>query len=68
MMKVYINGLEVVLREAMNIQEFLQQQNMEITRGYALAVNDMVVPKSAYETYILQPSDKVLIIKATAGG
>lgn len=68
MMNVYINGVEVALHVPMTIQEFLQQQNMEITKGYALAVNDMVVPKSAYATYILQASDKILIIKATAGG
>ncbi len=68
MMKIYINGEEVASQVSITVQELLQQQGMEITRGYALAVNDTVVPKSAYATYILQPSDKILIIKATAGG
>lgn len=67
-MKVYLNGIEVALHVPMTIEEFLLQQNMEIIKGHALAVNDMVVPKSAYACFILQPSDKILIIKATAGG
>ena len=36
--------------------------------GIAVAVNDMVIPKSKWESFELKSHDTVLIIKATQGG
>jgi sulfur carrier protein len=49
----------------------LQILNLEIphTReGIAVAVNNEVVPKAAWETKMIYPNDSVLIIRATQGG
>ena len=37
-------------------------------KGIAIAINDLVVPKNEWASYILQPLDDVLIISATQGG
>ena len=37
-------------------------------KGIAIAVNESVVPKSEWDTFLLQPQDKVLLIRATQGG
>lgn len=36
--------------------------------GMAIAVNDAIVPKSRWESTILQPKDQLLLIKACSGG
>lgn len=40
----------------------------EKQKGIAVAVNEAVVSKMDWENYVLQPGDKVLVIKATQGG
>lgn len=36
--------------------------------GMAIAINDKVVPKAKWDTTTLQPSDRMLVIKASKGG
>ena len=44
-------------------------QSLAIRReGIAVAVNETVVPKAQWDSFELQPNDKVLVIKATQGG
>lgn len=38
------------------------------TRGIAVAVNDTVVPKGAWETTRLSPGDRVEVLTAVQGG
>ncbi|OFX26214.1 MAG: thiamine biosynthesis protein ThiS [Bacteroidetes bacterium GWA2_31_9] len=37
-------------------------------RGFAVAVNNKVIPKTNWEQYILNENDNILIIKASQGG
>jgi len=36
--------------------------------GIAVAVNQAIIPKSNWESHILNPGDQIIIIKATQGG
>lgn len=51
-----------------SIQQALNNWIGEKQKGIAVAVNATVVPKGQWESYVLQPNDKVLVIKATQGG
>jgi len=68
MIKIFVNGEGVEVENTIGLADFLELQKLEIIRGYALAVNDIIVPKSMYSTHILESNDRILIIKATAGG
>jgi sulfur carrier protein len=38
------------------------------TKGFALAVNDCIVPSSKWDFCLLQNGDRILAVKATQGG
>ncbi len=37
-------------------------------KGIAVAINQAIISKSRWESYVLHPGDQVIIIKATQGG
>ena len=51
-----------------NISELVHSLQMASTNGIALAVNEKVVPRTEWDKFQLNDSDKILIIKATQGG
>lgn len=51
-----------------NLLALINEVLGEKTKGTAIAVNDVVVPKAEWENYQLEQNDKVIIIKATQGG
>jgi sulfur carrier protein len=67
-MTILVNNksLELVCPE--NITAVLQQLQIDYARGLAVAVNNEVIPKSRWETYLLNQHDKMTIIRATQGG
>ncbi len=65
-MKVIVNSKEIEF-EASVLSELLQMLDMP-TGGFAVAVGDKVIPRTAYPTYTLQECDQVTIIRATQGG
>jgi sulfur carrier protein len=38
------------------------------TRGLAVAINDVVVPRAEWSTHAVQPHDRLTLIRATQGG
>ena len=64
--KIVVNNEETNV-ECDNIMQLAQQLQLP-ERGVALAVNNKVVPRSAWEETTLNEGDKVTIIKATFGG
>ncbi|AGA79784.1 sulfur carrier protein ThiS [Echinicola vietnamensis] len=68
-MNFILNGEPFELTEGnLSLSGMLQQQQIDATRGMALAVNDQVIPKSEWDHYQVSENDKILIIKATQGG
>ncbi|MFN3599537.1 MAG: sulfur carrier protein ThiS [Aquificaceae bacterium] len=68
-MKVWINGKEREVKEGINLLNLLEELGMEIKPvGFAVAVNEEVVPKSKYKDYVLKEGDKVEIVNIVGGG
>ncbi|MCG8575239.1 MAG: sulfur carrier protein ThiS [Flavobacteriales bacterium] len=67
-MKVYLNDREIQTEENQSLFNFLQSNQLTDRNGIAVALNDMVVPKTDWEQKILEEKDHVMIITATAGG
>ncbi|MBR5194151.1 MAG: sulfur carrier protein ThiS [Bacteroidaceae bacterium] len=65
-MKLRVNDKEVETR-ATNLSLFSQEQNLPIT-GIAIAVNNRMIPRAEWDSYVLHEGDSILIIKAVCGG
>ncbi len=67
-MEVLINNQTQTVSENSSLQSLVNAQLGDKQKGVAIAVNDLVIPKSNWENHILQSNDHILIIKATQGG
>lgn len=67
-MTISVNNKPLELSLPGNITTMLRHLQLQETSGMAVAVNYEVVPKSAWDTHMLHPDDKVTIIRATQGG
>ena len=66
-MKVQINNSEMIVDENVSIRSILEITNSP-TEGVAFAVNDSVVPRSQWDSFVIKENDNILIIKAARGG
>ncbi|GAC1450555.1 MAG: sulfur carrier protein ThiS [Chitinophagaceae bacterium] len=64
---IYHNQVHQIPEQS-SIQIILNQLVGERQKGIAVAINATVIPKTQWKEYILQPNDKILVIKATQGG
>jgi len=67
-MDVYLNNIKHELTEATTVSEAVNLLSAGSLKGIAVAVNNNVVPKGAWETTLLTNNDKLTIIQATQGG
>ncbi|OJJ20546.1 thiamine biosynthesis protein ThiS [marine bacterium AO1-C] len=67
-MEIQINQNTYSLEASKTIHEVLEQLDLPRHKGVAIAVNNAVVPQTEWDKYALQDADKVLLIKASAGG
>ncbi len=67
-MKIYINSKLQELSDAAKITDALGALNITSLNGIAVAINDNVIPKAEWNTYVLQQEDKITLIKAAQGG
>lgn len=65
-MRLRVNDKEVETG-ASNLSLFSQEQNLPAT-GIAIAVNNRMVPRTEWDSYVLHEGDSILIIKAVCGG
>ena len=65
-MKLKVNDKEVETG-ATYLSQFSQEQNLPTT-GIAIAVNQRMVPRTEWDSYVLNEGDNILIIKAVCGG
>lgn len=68
MIEVFVNGKIFQLKSTTTVEQLLKEMNVQIKAGLAVAVNEEVLPKSLWKQHLIKPLDKVIIIKATAGG
>ena len=67
-MKIKVNNEVLVLANEENIAELMQMLYSNNTNGKAVAIDNKVVPMSAWETTKIKENDNILIITATQGG
>jgi sulfur carrier protein len=68
-MRIYLNGEELEVPEGTTISELIKSLNIQVREvGFAVAVNEEVVPKSKYEGYKLSEGDRVEIVHLVGGG
>ncbi len=67
-MEIVINQQPQTVPNSCQVRQVLQTVWPELPSGIAIAVNNTIVPKTSWDTYLLQPNDHVTIIKATQGG
>ena len=67
-MQVVINDLVTQLPEPSSALSVFGVLQIESTNGYAIAINNRVIPKSTWEKTNLVEGDAILVIQATQGG
>jgi sulfur carrier protein len=68
MIEVSINQKNYALPEAGTLADVLPLLEIRQADGIAIALNEMVVPKGEWGKHVLQPQDRVFVIRATQGG
>ena len=67
-MNIYINNEPFQFEVTNTLFIVLEQRGLALRTGVAVAVNNIVVPKSNWDNTLLNDGDKILIISATKGG
>lgn len=68
-MRITLNNQELnITNSKTNLLEILQENNLYVDRGIAVAINDEILPKSEWKECLVQDNDNILIITATQGG
>lgn len=65
-----VNGSEVIdIPEKSVIADIFPHLHIELqTPGIAISVNNRVISKARWQVYVLQPQDKIEVIRAFQGG
>jgi len=67
-MEITFNNHTQQISAQTSIQIILNDLTGEKQKGIAVAVNETVIPKAQWDSYVLKQNDNVLVIKATQGG
>jgi len=67
-MEVTVNQQNFIVPDNCNVQALLADVLQHPDRGLAIAINEVIVPKTQWENHKLNQGDKIIIIKATKGG
>ena len=67
-MEVSVNHQNFSIPDSCSVQALLGDVLRKPNRGIAIAINEIIVSKTHWETHYLNPGDQIMIIKATQGG
>jgi sulfur carrier protein len=67
-MLVTINNQSIEVIANQSLKKVLLDNHYQQFQGIAVAVNDLVIPKSLWGDTIIMGNDNILVITATAGG
>lgn len=67
-MEIQLNNQPRKISSHSSVQQLLDEVVGEKQSGIAVAINNMVIPKSTWTQHLIQSNDNILIIKATQGG
>lgn len=66
-MEIELNGAPHPITENLNVQELIASLDLA-NKSLAVAINREVVPRHLWPQRLLQPSDRVDIVRAIGGG
>jgi len=66
-MEIELNGAPHAISENQNVQDLIASLDLA-NKSLAVAINREVVPRHKWAERVLQPSDRVDIVKAIGGG
>ncbi|MDO4169167.1 MAG: sulfur carrier protein ThiS [Lachnospiraceae bacterium] len=64
---MFVNGKEMDLKEPVILIEFLENENYSKDR-IAVEINEKIIPKSQYETYVIKQDDVIEVVSFVGGG
>ncbi len=67
-MKILINNRTTEIQPGMTLKALVDSEKLQQEKGYAVAVNEAVIPKNEWLTTILKESDSLLLFEAIQGG
>jgi sulfur carrier protein len=67
-MKIRVNSELYELNDGDRVIILLKQLDLEGKKGFAVAVNAEVVPRSRWNDFLLHEEDEIIIISAAQGG
>ncbi len=67
-MEITVNQQTYQITDVCSVQHLITVVLNTPAKGIAVAVNQAIVSKGNWEDYLLNPSDQIIIIKATQGG
>lgn len=68
MIEVTINQQTVAVNQRSFLEEVLLDYGISQSKGIAVAVNSVVIPRQHWDNTVLHANDQVMIIKAAQGG
>ena len=66
-MEIELNGLPHLVKDRQNVRELVDELNLA-QQALAVAVNREVVPRSMWLQRVLQPNDRVDLVRPIGGG
>ncbi|MGM0496435.1 MAG: sulfur carrier protein ThiS [Bacteroidota bacterium] len=67
-MEIIVNQEKQIVPENSTVSSILKEMNFIDKAGFAVALNQQVVPKNKWDTTALKEGDKVLLIEISQGG
>ena len=67
-MNVFVNDQPRALAAGTALVDLLRELGLAERKGVAIAINDEVVPRSAWNNRPLADGERILVIQATQGG
>lgn len=67
-MKILLNDHILEISETTSLDILLNDLGQDDPRGWAVAINEDVIPRQDFENTFLSEGDRVLLIQATQGG
>jgi sulfur carrier protein len=67
-MEITVNQQSYSVSQSCSLQQMLASVFSQSANGIAIAVNQEIISKANWDTYVLQPGDNITVIKATQGG
>ena len=67
-MKIYLNDDLKTIEEGLSLALFLENLEMYDLSGWAVAVNEEIVPTEKLSEISLNEDDRIILVQATQGG